>query len=68
MIPDCYEPYFQEEQMQKKLDDLADMLPACTLCHRRLYPGEKFHTARYQIVCIGCKEELEDNEDIVEIY
>lgn len=67
MIPDCYEPYFQEEQMQKELDDLADMLPVCTLCRRRLYPGDKFHTARCMIVCASCLEELMENEEIVEL-
>lgn len=67
MIPDCYEPYFQEEQRQKELDALADMLPVCTLCRRRLYPGARIHTACYQIICSHCKEELDENEDIVEL-
>lgn len=67
MIPDCYEPYFQEEQRQKELDALADMLPVCTLCRQRMYPGEKIHVASLHIVCSRCKEELDENEDIVEL-
>lgn len=67
MIPDCYEAYAQEERRQREWDNFADMLPTCTLCRRRLHPGEKFYTARYQIVCTRCKEELNENEDIVEL-
>lgn len=47
-VSDCYDPVRQEEQRQNAWDKFADTLPVCTLCHRRLYPGDKFHTASYQ--------------------
>lgn len=67
MLPNCYEPVFQEERRQKEWDEYADTLPVCTLCKRKLYPGDKFHTASYTVVCPRCVEELQENEDIVEV-
>lgn len=67
MLPDCYDPVCQEEQRQQEWDAYADTLPVCALCHRRLYPGDKFHTAWYHVVCIACKAELDENEDLVEV-
>lgn len=64
MIPD---PAYEEERRQMEWDEFVEDLPICTLCRRRLYPGTKFHTARYQIVCTHCKEELDENEDVVEV-
>ena len=66
-IPDCYDPAVQEEQRQAEWDKLLEILPVCTLCRKRLFPGEKFHTASYMVVCAECLEELEENEDIVEV-
>lgn len=66
-IPDCYDPANQEDRRQDDWDRFADRLPVCTLCHRRLCPGDKFHTARYMIVCPSCKEELDESEDVVEL-
>lgn len=68
MIPDCYDPVYQEEQRQMAMDKLLDSLPRCTFCRRALYPGDKFHTACYQIVCVTCKEQLDENEDMVELW
>ena len=67
MFPDCYDPVFQEERRQKEWDEYADTLLVCTLCKRKLYPGDKFHTASYMVVCPRCAEELQENEDIVEV-
>ena len=67
ILPDCYDPVFQEERRQFEWDEFADTLPVCTLCKRRLYPGNKVHTASHEIVCQSCKSELDDNEDIVEV-
>lgn len=67
MIPYCYDPVYQEEQRQMVFDKLHDNLPVCTFCRRVLYPGDKFHTARHQIVCTSCKEELDENVDVVEL-
>ena len=67
MIPDCYDPVYQEERRQMELDKLLDGLPCCTICRRTLYPGDKFHTACHQIVCVTCKEQLDENEDMVEL-
>lgn len=67
MIPDCYDPVYQEERRQREWDEFADELPTCHLCRRRLYPGDKFHVANFFIVCACCKEELDENEEIVEV-
>ncbi len=61
------DPAYEEDRRQLEWDKFAENLPICTLCRRRLYPGVKFHTARYQIVCTRCKEELDESEDVVEI-
>lgn len=66
VIPDCYDPVRQEEQRQAEWDKLVELLPVCTLCKRKLYPEEKFHTASHQIVCTRCMDELNENIDIVE--
>ena len=60
-IPDCYDPVFQAERRQMVLDKLQDSLPHCTICRKPIFPGKKFHTARYKIVCHGCVEELMEN-------
>lgn len=64
---DNSEPYVQEELHRKNLDAVENRLPVCTLCRQRLYPGARIHTARHQIICSHCLEELEENEDIVEL-
>lgn len=66
-LPDCYDPAAQEDRRQQEWDEFADMLPVCTLCRRRLYPGDKFHTAKHAVICPQCLEELNDNEDEVEV-
>lgn len=66
-IPDCYDPVYQEERRQAQWDKYAEDLPVCTLCRRRLYPGDKFHTARFMVVCTSCTDELNENVDIVEV-
>lgn len=63
MIPDCYEPWVQEERRQRDWDRTAQKYPVCTLCNRRIYPGNVFRTAHYQIVCLPCCRELEDGEE-----
>lgn len=66
-LPDCYDPATREDRRQQEWDEFADTLPTCTLCRRRLYPGDKFHTASHSVVCPRCLEELNDNEDEVEV-
>lgn len=67
MLPDCYDPVYQEERRQQEWDEYADTLPVCVLCGRRLYPGDKCYTARHRTVCTGCKDELDEGEDVVEV-
>ncbi len=67
MLPDCYDPACQEDQRQAEWDEYADTLPVCTACRRRLYPGDKFHTTGCIIVCSSCKDELDENVDVVEV-
>lgn len=67
MIPECYDPICQEERRQMEMDRMRGVLPCCALCRRTLYPGGKFYTARHQVVCPSCLEELEENEEIVEL-
>ena len=66
-LPDCYDPAAQEDRRQQEWDEFSDMLPVCTLCRRRLYPGDKFHSAKHAVICPQCLEELNDNEDEVEV-
>ena len=66
-IPNCYDPVAQEEQRQADWDRFAEDLPVCTLCRKRLYPGDRFHTASFMVVCPACVEELTENIDIVEV-
>lgn len=66
IIPDCYDPVRQAERREAEWDNFIEKLPACTLCRKTLFPGEKFHTASYMIVCHSCVEELNENIEIVE--
>lgn len=66
-MPDCYDPVRQAEKREEHWDDYISQLPTCALCSRRIYPGEKVHTAHYKRVCTNCKEQLEDDVDIVEV-
>jgi hypothetical protein len=66
-LPDCYDPAAQEDRRQAEWDEFADLLPVCALCHRRLYPGDKFHTASHMAICPSCVEELNENPDVVEV-
>ena len=61
------EPYEEAERLEAKWDKFVETLPCCALCRRVLYPGDKFHTAYHQVVCPSCKEELDENEDMVEM-
>lgn len=65
-IPNCYDPVSREEKRQSEWDAFVEKLPACTLCHKTLFPGEKFHDAGHLIVCSSCVEELNENSYIVE--
>ena len=65
-IPNCYDSITQEEQRQAEWDEYVEKLPACTLCRRNLFPGQKFHTAGHLIVCASCVEELNENIETVE--
>ena len=60
MIPDCYEPWAQEERRQRRWDVQASKLPRCELCFELLEPGDKFRVAAYRVVCLSCAEELEE--------
>lgn len=66
-MPDCYDPVRQAERREEHWDDYVMHLPVCALCSRRLYPGVKYHEAHHKVVCLSCKEELDDNVDIVEV-
>lgn len=67
MIPDCYEPDFQEDRRQAEIDAAYSILPRCTLCDCILLPMDRVHKARCKHVCRSCFEELEENEDIIEL-
>ena len=66
-IPDCYDPVRQADRREEHWDDYVMKLPRCFLCSRVIYPGDKFHTAYYKFVCTSCKEQLDDNVDVVEV-
>lgn len=61
------EPFEIAEHREAAWDRFAQTLPVCALCRRKLYPGDKFHKAYHQVVCPSCKEELDENEDMVEV-
>ena len=65
-IPNCYDPITQEEQRQAEWDEYVEKLPACTLCRKNLFPGQKFHTAGNLIVCASCVPSLHENIENVE--
>ena len=67
MIPDCYDPVFQEERRQREWDEYADTLPRCALCGKLQYPGSKIYVAGHRTVCVSCKEELDENEGVAEV-
>lgn len=67
MIPDSYDPIYQEEQRQAEWDRIEEHLQRCHICRRLLYPGDKIHVANFFVVCSSCVEELNENEDIVEL-
>ena len=67
MIPNCYDPAYQDEQMQMEADRFRDTLPVCCLCKQTLYPGNRIYTSCQHVVCQSCKEDLDENADIVEI-
>lgn len=66
IIPDCYDPVRQAERREAEWDSFIEKLPACTLCRKTMFPGEKIHIASFMIVCHSCVEELNENIEIVE--
>lgn len=66
IIPNCYDPVIQEEKWQAEWDRFVEKLPACTVCRKTIFPGQKYHTAGCLIVCPSCMEELNENTEIVE--
>lgn len=65
-IPNCYDPIYQAERLAMEQDKLIEHTYQCHLCRRTMYPGDKFHTAHYQVVCPSCFGELQENIEIVE--
>lgn len=65
-IPDCYDPVVQEERRQASWDKTVKSLPECSLCRKKIFPGEKFHTAGRMAVCPSCVGELNENIEILE--
>lgn len=65
-IPNCYDPVVQAERRESDWDKFVDKLPACTLCKRPLFPGDKFHTVGSLTACSRCVDELNENFDFVE--
>ena len=65
-LPDCYDPVFQAQEREAEWDRFAANLPVCTLCRKKLLPGQKFHAACYMVVCPSCVEELNENYEFVE--
>lgn len=60
MIPDCYEPWVQEERRQRRWDEKSRNLPRCHLCETLLEPFDRFRVVACRVVCMGCAEELEE--------
>lgn len=62
MIPDCYDPVYQEEQRQKRWD--SEKKTICCCCGDIIDPGSRFHTTRGKAVCRFCVGELEENVEV----
>ena len=61
-----FEPWMEADARESAWDQHQDRLPRCALCNRTIPNGARIHTARCLNVCRDCKEELDDNWDIVE--
>lgn len=61
------EPWMEADAREKRWDDYAASFPRCALCNRSIVAGKKYYSARHQVVCKSCKEELDDNWDYVEV-
>lgn len=67
MLPDCYDPVYQEEARQRAWDETLARCPVCALCGRKILPDEVVHYTDRATVCIDCMDELVENEGIVEV-
>ena len=67
MIPDCYDPVYQEERRQWEWDETLCRCPECALCKRKILPDEPYHYTENHSVCFECFDELAENEGIVEV-
>lgn len=69
-IPKCYDPVFQEERRQARMDRRAAHLPRCGCCGRPVCPGEAFYELAVRrealTVCQDCRREMERNVCFVE--
>lgn len=67
MIPDCYDPVYQEGRLQRKWDDTLSKCPICRLCGRRILPDLPYRFTGTTAVCAACFDDLSENEGIVEV-
>lgn len=69
-IPDCYDPVSQAERREQEWDQFLNTLPRCSCCGEPIQPGKHFWVLKVikntLIVCKDCKDDMEENEDIVE--
>lgn len=68
MIPDCYDPVFQAEQLAREQDLYMDSLPECSICEGRIYPGKAIFFLRYKrqdlTLCRNCVQEIIDSKEL----
>ena len=65
MIPDCYDPAFQEERRQREWDEWSAQFPECICCGHRIFPGKRYRTAFRKRICEECVAQLIDEEDLI---
>lgn len=67
MIPDCYDPVYQEERRQREWDNTLSKCPICRLCGLRILPDLPYRFTGTTAVCATCFDDLSENEGIVEV-
>lgn len=67
MIPNCYDPVYQEETRQMSWDRAMGNAPRCGCCDDRIVPGDYYHEHLRLILCHKCFNRLADSEAIMEV-
>lgn len=67
-IPDCYDPIYQAEQLEREADRRRVRFRRCDLCRCTIGPGNVYRECFGGLVCQNCFEELSSNAYLQEEY